>query len=65
MATAVVVVVVVVEVVVGTIVVTVIATAMVKSLVVRLWSHNKQWGMVVGTGECHKNLNLQRIKPLA
>ena len=42
MATAVVVVVVVVEVVVDAIVVTVVAVAVVKSLVVGLWSHNKQ-----------------------
>ena len=65
MATAVVVVVVVVEVVVDAIVVTVVAVAVVKSLVVGLWSHNKQWAVVVGTGECCKKLNLQRIEPLA
>ena len=56
MATPIVVVVVVVKVVVDAIVVTVVATAVVKLLVVRLWSHNEQWGMVVGTGECRKNL---------
>ena len=65
MATAVVVVVVVIEVVVDAIVVTVVAVAVVKLLVVGLWSHNKQRGMVVGTGECRKKLNLWRIEPLA
>ena len=65
MATAIVVVVVVVEVVVDTIVVTVVAVAVVKSLVVGLWSHNKQWAVVVGTGKCCKKLNLRRIEPLA
>ena len=65
MATAIVVVVVVVEVVVDAIVVTVVVVAVVKSLVVGLWSHNKQRAVVVGTGECHKKLNLRRIEPLA